>query len=81
MAEEVADPAVKVPKAMSLCVPVGGTAGLFFILPICVTLPPLADIIDAPVGQAIPYIFNVVMGSPGGGLGLVFLVLGVTMFW
>ncbi|KUJ17536.1 amino acid transporter [Mollisia scopiformis] len=80
MAEEVADPAVKVPRAMSLCVPVGGIAGLFFIIPICVTLPPLADIIDAPAAQAIPYIFNVVMGSPGGGLGLVFLVLGVTMF-
>jgi amino acid transporter len=80
MAEEVADPAVKVPRAMSLCVPVGGTAGLFFIIPICATLPPLADITLAPAGQAIPYIFNVVMGSPGGGLGLTFLVLGVTMF-
>ncbi|PMD21675.1 amino acid transporter [Hyaloscypha hepaticicola] len=80
MAEEVHDPAIKVPKAMSLCVPVGGTAGLFFILPICATLPPLADIITAPSAQAIPYIFNLVMGSPGGGLGLVFLVLGVTMF-
>lgn len=80
MAEEVSDPAVKVPKAMSLCVPVGGIAGLFFIIPICVTLPPLADVAAAPVFQAIPYIFNVVMGSPGGGLGLVFLVLGVTMF-
>jgi amino acid transporter len=80
MAEEVADPAVKVPRAMSLCVPVGGIAGLFFIIPICATLPPLEDVINAPAGQAIPYIFNVVMGSPGGGLGLTFLVLGVTMF-
>jgi len=80
MAEEVRDPAIKVPKAMSLCVPVGGIAGLFFILPICATLPPLADIITAPSAQAVPYIFNLVMGSPGGGLGLVFLVLGVTMF-
>jgi amino acid transporter len=65
---------------MSLCVPVGGIAGLFFIIPICATLPPLEDVINAPAGQAIPYIFNVVMGSPGGGLGLTFLVLGVTMF-
>ena len=80
MAEEVADPAVKVPKAISLCVPVGGVAGLFFILPICFTLPPLEDVLLAPSGQALPYIFNVVMGSPGGGLGLMFLVLGVTMF-
>ncbi|KAF8853432.1 putative amino acid permease [Acephala macrosclerotiorum] len=80
MAEEVADPAIKVPKAMSLCVPVGGIAGLFFIIPICATMPALADILGAPSAQAIPYIFNVVMGSPGGGLGLMFLVLGVTAF-
>lgn len=80
MAEEVQDPAVKVPRAMSLCVPVGGIAGLFFIIPICATMPDLADIITAPAAQALPYIFHIVMGSPGGGLGLTFLVLGVTMF-
>ncbi|KIM93416.1 hypothetical protein OIDMADRAFT_137916 [Oidiodendron maius Zn] len=80
MAEEVADPAIRVPKAMSLCVPVGGIAGLFFIIPICVTLPPLADILTAPSAQALPYIFHIVMGTPGGGLGLTFLVLGVTLF-
>lgn len=80
MAEEVADPAIKVPRAMSLCVPVGGIAGLFFIIPICVTLPPLEDVLGAPAGQAIPYIFHTVMGTPGGGLGLTFLVLGITMF-
>ncbi|KAK6581746.1 hypothetical protein PZA11_005443 [Diplocarpon coronariae] len=80
MAEEVSDPAIKVPRAMSLCVPVGGIAGLFFIIPICVTLPPLEDILGAPAGQALPYIFHIVMGSPGGGLGLTFLVLGITMF-
>ncbi|TVY75794.1 putative amino-acid permease [Lachnellula suecica] len=80
MAEEVADPAIKVPWAMSLCVPVGGIAGLFFIIPICATMPDLADIITAPAAQALPYIFHKVMGSPGGGLALTFLVLGVTMF-
>ena len=31
MAEECADPAVKVPRAISLCVPIGGIAGLFFV--------------------------------------------------
>lgn len=55
-------------------------AGFFFIIPICATMPPLADILDAPAGQALPYIFHVVMGSPGGGLGLIFLVLVITMF-
>jgi amino acid transporter len=80
MAEEVSDPSIKVPKAISLCVPVGGFAGLFFILPICFTLPPLEDIITAPSAQALPYIFNVVMGTPGGALGLMFLVHMVTLF-
>ncbi|TVY88737.1 putative amino-acid permease [Lachnellula willkommii] len=80
MAEEVADPTIQVPRALSLCVPVGGLAGLFFIIPICATLPNLTDILTAPSGQAIPYIFHIVMGSPGGGLGLTFLVLGVTLF-
>ena len=50
------------------------------MLPICFTLPPLEDIIAAPQAQALPYIFNTVMGSPGGGLGLIFLVLVITVF-
>lgn len=53
MAEECTDPAIKVPRAISLCVPVGGIAGLFFIIPICVTLPPLADIIDNSPGAQV----------------------------
>ncbi|KAF4313400.1 putative amino acid protein [Botryosphaeria dothidea] len=64
MAEEVHDPAIKVPQAISLCIPVGGIFGIFFILPICFTLPPLADILEAPNAQALPYIFHRVMGSP-----------------
>ncbi|OQE17319.1 hypothetical protein PENSTE_c021G02253 [Penicillium steckii] len=80
MAEECPQPAIKVPRAISLAVPVGFIAGLFFIIPICVTLPPLEDIINAPGGQALPYILHRVMGSPGGGLGLVFLVLIITLF-
>lgn len=80
MAEECSNAVVKVPQAISLCIPVGGIAGLFFIIPICVTLPPLEDIILAPAAQALPYVFQTVMGSPGGGLGLIFLVLAITLF-
>ena len=80
MAEEVDRPVIKVPQAISLCVPVGGLAGLFFILPICATLPPLTDVANAPGGQALPYIFHTVMGTPGGGLGLSVLVLVITFF-
>ena len=36
--------------------------------------------INAPAGQALPYIFHTVMGTPGGGLGLIFLVLVITIF-
>jgi amino acid transporter len=79
MAEEVHDPSVKVPKALSLCIPIAGVSGLFFIVPICVTMPPLKDVIAAPGGQALPYIFKVVMGAPGGALGLMFLVLVLTL--
>lgn len=43
-------------------------------------MPPLEDILEAPIAQALPYIFGVVMGSPGGGLGLTFLVLVITLF-
>ncbi|KAF9887458.1 hypothetical protein FE257_010175 [Aspergillus nanangensis] len=80
MAEECPNPSVKVPQAISWSIPVGGTAGLFFVLPICFTLPPLPDILDAPAAQALPYIFHVVMGSPGGALGLTFLILVITLF-
>ncbi|KXT02253.1 hypothetical protein AC578_5084 [Pseudocercospora eumusae] len=80
MAEECHEPAVELPKALSLVVPISGIAGLFFILPICFTLPPLEDIFNAPLGQALPYIFHVVMGSRGGGLALMFFILGVAMF-
>lgn len=80
MAEEVANPTTKVPWALSLCVPVGGIAGLFFILPICFTLPPMADIVDAPYGQVLPYIFHMVMGTRGGGVGLSALVLMIVLF-
>jgi len=80
MAEEVSDPTTKVPWALSLCVPVGGIAGLFFILPICFTLPPMEDILEAPYAQALPYIFHTVMGTPGGGVALSTLVLVITLF-
>lgn len=43
-------------------------------------MPPLEDILNAPAAQAMPYIFHVVMGSPGGGLALMFFLLGVAVF-
>lgn len=44
-------------------------------------MPALSDIIaNAPVAQALPYIYGVVMGTPGGGLALTILVLIITLF-
>ncbi|KAI0392729.1 amino acid transporter [Xylariaceae sp. FL0594] len=80
MAEECDKPTVKLPNALSLCVPIGGIAGLFFIIPICATLPDLTDVLTAPVGQALPYIFGRVTGSAGGGLALTVLVFVITFF-
>ncbi|CAG8177076.1 unnamed protein product [Penicillium salamii] len=78
MAEECPNPAIKVPRAIALSIPVGGTAGLFFIIPLCATLPPLKDILSAPAGQPLPYILTRVMG-PAGGLGLSALVLVIAL--
>ncbi|KAH7141458.1 amino acid/polyamine transporter I [Dactylonectria estremocensis] len=81
MAEECGDATVRLPRALSLCVPIGGLAGLFFIIPMCATLPDLTEIIEnSPVSQALPYIYGRVMGSPGGGLALTFLVIIITVF-
>lgn len=80
MAEEVARPTVDISRAMTWCLPISFIAGLFFILPICFTLPPLEDVLAAPLAQAVPYIFSTVMGTPGGGLALMFFVLGVALF-
>lgn len=71
----------ELPKALTYSVPIAGLAGLFFIIPICATLPPLLDIInDAPQGQGLPYVFHTVMGSRGGGLALMFFILGIALF-
>ncbi|BCS17480.1 putative amino acid permease [Aspergillus puulaauensis] len=80
MAEEVRSPAIKVPRAMALCIPVGCIAGLFFVVPLCATLPALVDITNAPSGQAVPYILQVVMGTRDGAVGLVALILVCGLF-
>ncbi|OAQ82552.1 amino acid protein [Purpureocillium lilacinum] len=80
MAEECGDVTIKLPRALSLAVPVGFVAGLFFIIPLCATLPDLADVLNAPLGQAIPYVFLRVLGSPGSAIALTTLILVITVF-
>lgn len=80
MAEEVDAPAVKLPRAMALCIPVGGILGLFYVVPLCVTLPGLIGITHAPGGQAIPYAFQKIMGTRAGAVGLIVPILGIGFF-
>lgn len=97
MAEECGDATVKLPRAISLCVPVGFVAGLFFVsthhftamsllltalqvIPICATLPDLAELLEAPLGQVLPYIYYRVMGTKAGGIALTTLILIITLF-
>jgi len=52
-----------------------------FLLPICFTLPDMADIIAYSVyGQALPYIVYTVMGTQAGAVVIMTLVLLVTFF-
>lgn len=50
------------------------------ILPVCATMPAISDIINAPVAQALPYIYHRVMGTAAGGLALTSFVLVITFF-
>ncbi|PKS12479.1 hypothetical protein jhhlp_000685 [Lomentospora prolificans] len=79
MAEECDNPAITVPRAISLAVPCEGIAGLLFLLPICFTIPPLEEIVDAPYGQVMPVIFERVMGTKAGAMGLLSLIIVLTM--
>ncbi|KAL4749614.1 hypothetical protein BDW72DRAFT_213962 [Aspergillus terricola var. indicus] len=79
MSEECVDAEIQMPKAMVLVPVISGVASLLFLLPICFTLPPLPELLNAPYGQALPYIFTPVTGSCGGALGLMILVLLVTL--
>ena len=55
MAEEVRSPDYQLPIAMAAAIPIAFVAGLFFIIPLCATLPPLTDILNAPDAQSLPY--------------------------
>ncbi|CAG7561885.1 unnamed protein product [Fusarium equiseti] len=80
MTEECANPEIEVPRAITMCIPIGGVSMLAFVLPICFTLPPLEDVLAAPYGQALPYVIDRVTGSKPLSLALLVMVLLVTLF-
>lgn len=80
MAEEVHNPAVEVPRAIAWSIPIGTISGFMFLLPISFTLPDIATLLAVPSGQPIGLILELVMGSKGGGFGLLFIIIGVGLF-
>lgn len=80
MAEECTKPETQIPTAMSLVPVVGGVAALIFLLPICFTLPSIGDIVQAPYGQALPFILPQITGSSAASLVLMVLLLVVALF-
>lgn len=47
--------------------------GVIYIVPLNFVLTNVQDLIDVPSLQPIPLLFKLVVGSPGGAFGLLFL--------
>ncbi|KIK66419.1 hypothetical protein GYMLUDRAFT_38209 [Collybiopsis luxurians FD-317 M1] len=75
MAEEVHNPTQQLPRAITWSIPIGFLTGVFFLLPILFTLPDIATLLAVPGGQPIGVMFEMIMGSKGGGF-----VFGIGMF-
>lgn len=81
MAEECTDPEIRLAQAISLVPVIGGLISLFFVLPICFTLPPVGDIIaETMYNQPLPIILLAITGTKAETIFLMVLVLFVTLF-
>ncbi|KAK7026424.1 hypothetical protein VNI00_015659 [Paramarasmius palmivorus] len=80
MAEEVHDPSVDLPRAMTWQVPIGMLTGIIFLLPILFTLPDIGTLLEVPGGQPLGVMYTLIMGSRGGGFGMWFIIFGVGIF-
>ncbi|KAF8800418.1 amino acid transporter [Phlegmacium glaucopus] len=80
MAEEVHNPSVQLPIALSWSIPIGFVTGVIFLLPILFTLPDVPTLLAVPGGQPIGVLFELIMGSKGGGFGIWLIVFGIGMF-
>jgi len=81
MAEECAQPEVRVSRSLVLCISLGGRASLFFVFPLCFIIPLIEDIIATPYGQALPYISIQVVSSRAGALVLMNMIFFVTFLY
>ena len=77
VAEEVADPARRIPKAMIMTILVGMVSALFSFGGYVLAAPNLPDIVAGKVADPIPAILEATLGAAGAK---VFLVVAVTAF-
>jgi amino acid transporter len=77
VAEEVANPARRIPKAMVLTILVGGVSALFAFGGYVLAAPDLASIVSGEDADPIPGILEATLGEVGAK---VFLVIAVTAF-
>ncbi|KAJ3506515.1 hypothetical protein NLJ89_g6827 [Agrocybe chaxingu] len=80
MAEEVHNPSVQLPLTLSWIVPISFIIGLIFLLPILFTLPDVETLLAVPGGQPLGVLFQLVMGSKGGGFGMWLIIFGIGVF-
>ncbi|KAF7343883.1 Amino acid transporter [Mycena venus] len=80
MAEEVHNPSSDLPRAIVWSIPIGFLTGVFFLLPILFTLPDITTLLSVAGGQPVGLMFELIMGSKGGGFGLWFIIFGIGMF-
>ncbi|KAF7321187.1 Amino acid transporter [Mycena chlorophos] len=80
MAEEVHDPSHDLPRAITWSIPIGFLTGVVFLVPLLFTLPDIATLLAVTSGQPIGVMFELIMGSKGGGFGLWFIIFGIGMF-
>lgn len=77
VAEEVADPARRIPKAMIMTILVGGVSALFAFGGYVLAAPDLASIVSGEDTDPIPHILESTLGSVGAK---IFLVVALTAF-
>lgn len=77
VAEEVSDPARRIPKAMIMTIIVGAISALFSFGGYVLAAPNLEAIVSGEVGDPIPAILEATLGTVGAK---IFLVIAVTAF-
>ncbi len=77
VAEEVQNPARRIPRAMVLTILVGGVSALFAFAGYVMAAPDLAGIVSGEIADPIPGILNATLGEVGAK---IFLVVAVTAF-